>query len=438
MFGLTLPRVCFCFLSDQKIRCRSCSWLKLLNTLYLHFIHWSAARPWFVFVTLQSRTKLLTSCAARDDSWAHTALRQIVLHSMSAVQPCDLFAVTWSRGAPDSLLTMHPHTIHFYRANLTWLLTQFCDTFLKKHCVNVVMFSNAELSLRNHRLPPCVCSPSTPRSCCVSSSFWRSTWKGPAPAAASRPRLAPACCPWWWTRCPRARWPTCWWCRWASRTTASSRETTTASSWWAFRRVALSGILQPPEEAGAASCGWVGGWSTLTAVAVFSHQGKPKKNESLWGIACGVFRMLRKNYGCVRVDFNQPFSLKVDKCSLTAFTLASLLLLSAPPLMLQCVQFGFVVKAAWKYINQSVYKQCSKCNLFFLQMSLIFTYFRILLGSQTDSWTNTKRAVRPAFIQILHTELSHKQFIFIFFIEVSTAHIHITYYFSPQPKCINE
>uniref|UniRef100_A0A3Q3WT59 Glycerol-3-phosphate acyltransferase 1, mitochondrial n=1 Tax=Mola mola TaxID=94237 RepID=A0A3Q3WT59_MOLML len=38
--------------------------------------------------------------------------------------------------------------------------------------------------------------------------------------------------------------------------------------------------------------------------------GKPKENESLWGIACGVFRMLRKNYGCVRVDFNQPFSLK--------------------------------------------------------------------------------------------------------------------------------
>uniref|UniRef100_A0A8C9ZH96 Glycerol-3-phosphate acyltransferase 1, mitochondrial n=1 Tax=Sander lucioperca TaxID=283035 RepID=A0A8C9ZH96_SANLU len=42
--------------------------------------------------------------------------------------------------------------------------------------------------------------------------------------------------------------------------------------------------------------------------------GKPKKNESLWGIACGVFRMLRKNYGCVRVDFNQPFSLKVTDC----------------------------------------------------------------------------------------------------------------------------
>uniref|UniRef100_A0A7N5ZR17 Glycerol-3-phosphate acyltransferase 1, mitochondrial n=1 Tax=Anabas testudineus TaxID=64144 RepID=A0A7N5ZR17_ANATE len=38
--------------------------------------------------------------------------------------------------------------------------------------------------------------------------------------------------------------------------------------------------------------------------------GKPKKNESWWGIACGVFRMMRKNYGCVRVDFNQPFSLK--------------------------------------------------------------------------------------------------------------------------------
>nr|XP_055032488.1 glycerol-3-phosphate acyltransferase 1, mitochondrial isoform X2 [Misgurnus anguillicaudatus] len=38
--------------------------------------------------------------------------------------------------------------------------------------------------------------------------------------------------------------------------------------------------------------------------------GRPKKNESLWGVACGVFRMLRKNYGCVRVDFTQPFSLK--------------------------------------------------------------------------------------------------------------------------------
>ncbi|XP_066476630.1 glycerol-3-phosphate acyltransferase 1, mitochondrial isoform X1 [Tiliqua scincoides] len=38
--------------------------------------------------------------------------------------------------------------------------------------------------------------------------------------------------------------------------------------------------------------------------------GKPKKNESLWSVARGVFRMLRKNYGCVRVDFAQPFSLK--------------------------------------------------------------------------------------------------------------------------------
>ncbi|XP_004700983.1 glycerol-3-phosphate acyltransferase 1, mitochondrial [Echinops telfairi] len=38
--------------------------------------------------------------------------------------------------------------------------------------------------------------------------------------------------------------------------------------------------------------------------------GKPKKNESLWSVARGVIRMLRKNYGCVRVDFAQPFSLK--------------------------------------------------------------------------------------------------------------------------------
>ncbi|XP_053548717.1 glycerol-3-phosphate acyltransferase 1, mitochondrial [Bombina bombina] len=38
--------------------------------------------------------------------------------------------------------------------------------------------------------------------------------------------------------------------------------------------------------------------------------GKPKKDEGLWSIARGVFRMLRKNYGCVRMDFAQPFSLK--------------------------------------------------------------------------------------------------------------------------------
>uniref|UniRef100_A0A8C7ARU2 Glycerol-3-phosphate acyltransferase 1, mitochondrial n=1 Tax=Neovison vison TaxID=452646 RepID=A0A8C7ARU2_NEOVI len=42
--------------------------------------------------------------------------------------------------------------------------------------------------------------------------------------------------------------------------------------------------------------------------------GKPKKNESLWSVARGVIRMLRKNYGCVRVDFAQPFSLKVSIC----------------------------------------------------------------------------------------------------------------------------
>ncbi|XP_068111344.1 glycerol-3-phosphate acyltransferase 1, mitochondrial isoform X2 [Hyperolius riggenbachi] len=38
--------------------------------------------------------------------------------------------------------------------------------------------------------------------------------------------------------------------------------------------------------------------------------GKPKQDESLWSVARGVFRMLRKNYGCVRMDFAQPFSLK--------------------------------------------------------------------------------------------------------------------------------
>lgn len=42
-------------------------------------------------------------------------------------------------------------------------------------------------------------------------------------------------------------------------------------------------------------------------------KGNPKKDESLWGIAKGVFRMLRKNYGCVRMDFAQPFSLNVSE-----------------------------------------------------------------------------------------------------------------------------
>uniref|UniRef100_A0A4W5NTN6 Glycerol-3-phosphate acyltransferase 1, mitochondrial n=1 Tax=Hucho hucho TaxID=62062 RepID=A0A4W5NTN6_9TELE len=64
--------------------------------------------------------------------------------------------------------------------------------------------------------------------------------------------------------------------------------------------------------------------------------GKPKKNESLWGVACGVLRMLRKNYGCVRVDFTQPFSLKVRTESETITQALSVkidvcVLISPPP-----------------------------------------------------------------------------------------------------------
>uniref|UniRef100_A0A674AJ95 Glycerol-3-phosphate acyltransferase 1, mitochondrial n=1 Tax=Salmo trutta TaxID=8032 RepID=A0A674AJ95_SALTR len=58
--------------------------------------------------------------------------------------------------------------------------------------------------------------------------------------------------------------------------------------------------------------------------------GKPKKNESLWGVACGVLRMLRKNYGCVRVDFTQPFSLKVRTESETS-PVCALLEMFPPP-----------------------------------------------------------------------------------------------------------
>uniref|UniRef100_A0A4W3KFM1 Glycerol-3-phosphate acyltransferase 1, mitochondrial n=1 Tax=Callorhinchus milii TaxID=7868 RepID=A0A4W3KFM1_CALMI len=60
--------------------------------------------------------------------------------------------------------------------------------------------------------------------------------------------------------------------------------------------------------------------------------GKPKKKESLWGALQGVVRMLRKNFGCVRVDFGQPFSVKLTLLCLSSpnSVMSSILCLNRP------------------------------------------------------------------------------------------------------------
>lgn len=74
-------------------------------------------------------------------------------------------------------------------------------------------------------------SLSTQRSCCVSSSFWRSTWRVPVPAAGSHPQHVQACCPLWWTHCVLGQLQMCWWCRSASLMIVSLRATIIVSSW---------------------------------------------------------------------------------------------------------------------------------------------------------------------------------------------------------------
>lgn len=73
--------------------------------------------------------------------------------------------------------------------------------------------------------------------------------------------------------------------------------------------------------------------------------GKPKKDESLWSIARGVFRMLRKNYGCVRVDFAQPFSLKEYLASQSQKPLAA-------PLSLEQTLLPAILPSRTNYVVQ--------------------------------------------------------------------------------------
>jgi glycerol-3-phosphate O-acyltransferase 1/2 len=38
--------------------------------------------------------------------------------------------------------------------------------------------------------------------------------------------------------------------------------------------------------------------------------GKPKKRETFFGACCAIWRVFTSEYGGVRLDFAQPFSLK--------------------------------------------------------------------------------------------------------------------------------
>lgn len=43
--------------------------------------------------------------------------------------------------------------------------------------------------------------------------------------------------------------------------------------------------------------------------------GEPKQPETLWGTISAIFKTITSFYGLMRVDFNQPFSLKVCELS---------------------------------------------------------------------------------------------------------------------------
>lgn len=42
--------------------------------------------------------------------------------------------------------------------------------------------------------------------------------------------------------------------------------------------------------------------------------GMPKQMETFWSALTGIWRTLNTNHGTIRVDFNQPMSLKVFLC----------------------------------------------------------------------------------------------------------------------------
>jgi glycerol-3-phosphate O-acyltransferase 1/2 len=52
---------------------------------------------------------------------------------------------------------------------------------------------------------------------------------------------------------------------------------------------------------------------------VREQTGEPKKAETFTSAISGIWAALTRNYGNMRVDFNQPFSLNVSNYSLLGF-----------------------------------------------------------------------------------------------------------------------
>jgi len=44
---------------------------------------------------------------------------------------------------------------------------------------------------------------------------------------------------------------------------------------------------------------------------LWTFQGEPKVYETFWRAVVAIYRVLMRFYGMVRVDFSQPFSVKV-------------------------------------------------------------------------------------------------------------------------------
>jgi len=63
-------------------------------------------------------------------------------------------------------------------------------------------------------------------------------------------------------------------------------------------------------------------------------QGGSKRKETFWDALQGAWALLTQKIGSVRVDFAQPFSLQVCRCTIPTFELALFLFSSPPPSLL--------------------------------------------------------------------------------------------------------
>uniref|UniRef100_A0A667YUW8 Glycerol-3-phosphate acyltransferase 1, mitochondrial n=1 Tax=Myripristis murdjan TaxID=586833 RepID=A0A667YUW8_9TELE len=115
--------------------------------------------------------------------------------------------------------------------------------------------------------------------------------------------------------------------------------------------------------------------------------GKPKKNESLWGVACGVFRMLRKNYGCVRVDFTQPFSLKVSNHT-------SLLAQTHPELQLLHLHMELSIEKFLKYSFTTANKSSAIMSTHIVACLLLYRHRQgVVLSKLVEDFFNMKEEI---------------------------------------------